>query len=95
MNCGASKFNGCNVCWRKISCKWHDDLWDRKMTKIKDLEWFCPQPFMNTLVYRTVAPMSCCVIKNWPKSKIKSKYGTTDLKSYIMKKNTLILEMSF
>ena len=35
---------------------------------------------MNTLVYRTVAQMSCCVIKNWPKSQIKSKYGTTDPK---------------
>ena len=50
------------------------------MTKIKDLEWFCPQPFMNTLVYRTVAPLSCCVLKTGPKGKIKRKYGTTDPK---------------
>ena len=40
------------------------------MNKIKDLEWFCPQPFMNTLVYRTVAPTGCCVLKDFPKEKI-------------------------
>ena len=50
------------------------------MTKIEDLEWFCPQPFMNTLVYRTVAPQPCCVLKEWPKGSIKRKYGTTDPK---------------
>ena len=50
------------------------------MTKIEDLEWFCPQPFMNTLVYRTVAPQPCCVLKEWPKTSIKRKYGTTDPK---------------
>ena len=48
------------------------------MIKIKDLEWFCPQPFMNTLVYRTAAPQSCCVLKQWPKGLIKRKYGTTN-----------------
>ena len=48
------------------------------MTKIKDLEWFCPQPFMNTLLYRTVAPQSCCVLKKF--KSIKLKYGTTDPK---------------
>ena len=48
------------------------------MIKIKDLEWFCPQPFMNTLLYRTVAPQSCCVLNM--KTKIKLKYGTTDPK---------------
>tara|TARA_B100000949_G_scaffold121648_1_gene107487 strand:+ start:90 stop:1370 length:1281 start_codon:yes stop_codon:yes gene_type:complete len=50
------------------------------MTKLKDLEWFCPQPFINTLIYRIVAPMPCCVMKKWPKEKIKQKYGTTDPK---------------
>ena len=50
------------------------------MTKIEDLEWFCPQPFMNTLVYRTVAPQPCCVLKEWPKTSIKQKYETTDPK---------------
>ena len=50
------------------------------MNKIKDLKWFCPQPFMNTLVYRTVAPTGCCVLKDWPKTGIKQKYGTTDPK---------------
>ena len=48
------------------------------MIKIKDLEWFCPQPFMNTLVYRTAAPQSCCVLKQWPKGPIKQKYGTSN-----------------
>lgn len=50
------------------------------MNKIEDLEWFCPQPFTNTLVYRTLAPQPCCVLKEWPKTSIKRKYGTTDLK---------------
>ena len=48
------------------------------MTKIKDLKWFCPQPFTNTHVYGLGAPQSCCVLKKWPKNRIKRKYGTTD-----------------
>ena len=50
------------------------------MNKIEDMEWFCPQPFMNTLVYRIVAPMSCCVMKEWPKGALKRKYETADPK---------------
>ena len=48
------------------------------MTKIKDLKWFCPPPCTNTHVYGLGAPLSCCVLKKWPKNRIKRKYGTTD-----------------
>lgn len=48
------------------------------MTKIKDLDWFCPQAFTNILVYKLNAPQSCCVLKKWPKNRIRRKYGTTN-----------------
>ena len=50
------------------------------MNKIEDMEWFCTETFMNTLVYRIVAPMSCCVMKEWPKGALKRKYETADPK---------------
>ena len=36
------------------------------MTKLKDLEWFCPQPFMNTLINNNKVAKPCCVIHQWP-----------------------------
>ena len=48
------------------------------MTKLKDLKWFCPQPFTNYVLYRDLAPSSCCVLKEWPRNKIKRKYKTND-----------------
>ena len=34
------------------------------MTKIKDLEWFCPQPFMNTVINHDKIAKPCCVLKD-------------------------------
>ena len=36
------------------------------MTKIKDLEWFCPQPFVNTVATQDGVAKPCCVLKEWP-----------------------------
>jgi hypothetical protein len=36
------------------------------MTKLKDFEWFCPQPFMNTVINHDGAKKPCCVLKAWP-----------------------------
>ena len=36
------------------------------MTKLTDLEWFCPQPFINTVSTQDGASKPCCVLKEWP-----------------------------
>jgi hypothetical protein len=36
------------------------------MTKLTDLEWFCPQPFMNTVSTQDGSSKPCCVLKKWP-----------------------------
>ena len=41
------------------------------MTKLKDLEWFCPQPFINIVINHDKISKPCCVLKNWPSGKIK------------------------
>ena len=47
------------------------------MTKIKDLEWFCPQPFMNAVVNHDRVTKPCCVLKGWPNRKIKESGKTS------------------
>jgi len=41
------------------------------MSKLKDLEWFCPQPFMNTVMNHDLIPKACCVLKQWPGNEIR------------------------
>ena len=48
------------------------------MTKLENLKWFCPQPFTNYVLYRDLAPLSWCVLKEWPRNQIKRKYKTND-----------------
>ena len=46
------------------------------MTDIKQLSWFCPQPFINTLI-KPPGSVPCCVMKQW------NKYNNTnDLKEF-------------
>jgi len=40
------------------------------MTKLKDLEWFCPQPFTNTVSVQDGSAKPCCVVKEWPSSQL-------------------------
>ena len=40
------------------------------MTKLTDLEWFCPQPFMNTVSTQDGSSKPCCVLKEWPSRKL-------------------------
>ena len=47
------------------------------MTKIKDLEWFCPQPYMNVVVNHDRVTKPCCVLKGWPNRKIKESGKTS------------------
>ena len=47
------------------------------MTKIKDLDWFCPQPFMNTVVNHDRVTKPCCVLKGWPNRSIKESGKTS------------------
>mgnify|MGYP001159829155 FL=1 len=47
------------------------------MTKLKDLEWFCPQPFMNAVVNHDRVTKPCCVLKGWPNRKIKESGKTS------------------
>jgi hypothetical protein len=59
------------------------------MTKIKDLEWFCPQPFMNAVVNHDRVTKPCCVLKGWPNRKIKESGKTSVMEvhnSDLMKK---------
>ena len=35
------------------------------MSKLKDLEWFCPQPFINTLMNHDLKPKPCCVVQSF------------------------------
>ena len=49
------------------------------MSKLKDLEWFCPQPFMNTVMTRDLIPKSCCVIKDWPDQDFLGDTGQTSI----------------
>ena len=48
------------------------------MSKLKDLKWFCPQPFMNAVVNHDRVTKPCCVLKRWPNGKIK-KSGKTSV----------------
>ena len=59
------------------------------MTKIKDLDWFCPQPFMNTVVNHDRVTKPCCVLKGWPNRSIKESGKTSVMEvhnSDLMKK---------
>ena len=47
------------------------------MTKLKDLEWFCPQPFMNAVVNHDRVTKPCCVLKGWPNRSIKESGKTS------------------
>ena len=47
------------------------------MTKLKDLEWFCPQPFMNAVVNHFRVTKPCCVIRGWPNRSIKESGKTS------------------
>jgi len=47
------------------------------MTKIKDLEWFCPQPFMNTVINHDKIAKPCCVLKRWPSRKLRNSGKTS------------------
>jgi hypothetical protein len=49
------------------------------MSKLKDLEWFCPQPFMNTVMNYDLIPKSCCVIKDWPDQDFLGDTGQTSI----------------
>ena len=59
------------------------------MTKLKDLEWFCPQPFMNTVINHDKIAKPCCVLKRWPGRKLRDSGETSVMgvhNSDIMKK---------
>ena len=49
----------------------------QSMTKLKDLEWFCPQPFMNAVVNHFRVTKPCCVIRGWPNRSIKESGKTS------------------
>ena len=47
------------------------------MSKLKDLDWFCPQPFMNAVVNHDRVTKPCCVLKGWPNRSIKESGKTS------------------
>ena len=51
------------------------------MSKLKDLEWFCPQPFMNTVMMNNLVPQSCCVlqVQGWPSDDFLGDTGQTSI----------------
>jgi hypothetical protein len=51
------------------------------MSKLEDLEWFCPQPFMNTLMSNNLVPQSCCVlqVQGWPSDDFLGDTGQTSI----------------
>ena len=46
--------------------------------KLEEYEWFCPQPFINTVMNHDLIPKACCVLKSWP-SHFFNKTGKTSI----------------